>query len=106
MTRNTAREIAVHLAYELSFSDLPVEEFLDRQLSAENFSDLADLIEKQDFYMAAADFRSYMEAQERAQKLYLDRDQWNRMCLMNVAAAPEFFVDRTVEEYCNRIWNM
>jgi len=23
MTRNTAREIAVHLAYELSFSDLP-----------------------------------------------------------------------------------
>ncbi len=41
MTRNTAREIAVHLAYELSFSDLPVEEFLDRQLSAENFSDLA-----------------------------------------------------------------
>ena len=56
--------------------------------------------------MAAADFRSYMEAQERAQKLYLDRDQWNRMCLMNVAAAPEFFVDRTVEEYCNRIWNM
>ena len=29
MTRNTAREIAMHLAYELSFNDLPVEEFLD-----------------------------------------------------------------------------
>ena len=41
MTRNTAREIAVHLAYELSFSDLPVEEFLDQQLSAETFSELA-----------------------------------------------------------------
>ena len=41
MTRNTAREIAVHLAYELSFSDLPVEEFLDQQLSPEVFSDLA-----------------------------------------------------------------
>lgn len=27
MTRNTAREIAVHLAYELSFSELPVDEF-------------------------------------------------------------------------------
>lgn len=83
-----------------------VIERLRRGISGENFSDLADLIEKQDFYMAAADFRSYMEAQERAQKLYLDRDQWNRMCLMNVAAAPEFFVDRTVEEYCNRIWDM
>lgn len=38
MTRNTAREIATHLAYELSFTDLPVQEFLDRQLSRENFA--------------------------------------------------------------------
>ena len=29
MTRSTAREIAMHLAYELSFTDMPVEEFLD-----------------------------------------------------------------------------
>ena len=42
MTRNTAREIATHLAYELSFTDLPVQEFLDRQLSRENFAELAE----------------------------------------------------------------
>ena len=30
MVRNTAREIAVHLSYELSFTDKPVEELLDR----------------------------------------------------------------------------
>ena len=41
MTRSTAREIAMHLAYELSFADMPVEEFLDRQLSAERFAALA-----------------------------------------------------------------
>ena len=41
MTRNTAREIATHLAYELSFTDLTLQEFLDQRLSAENFSDLA-----------------------------------------------------------------
>ena len=41
MTRNTAREIAVHLAYELSFSDLSVAEFLDEHLSSETFSTLA-----------------------------------------------------------------
>ena len=41
MTRNTAREIAMHLAYELSFTDLPVEAFLDQQLSAESFAALA-----------------------------------------------------------------
>lgn len=38
MTRNTAREIATHLAYELSFTDLPIQEFLDQQLSRENFA--------------------------------------------------------------------
>lgn len=41
MTRNTAREIAMHLAYELSFTDLPVEDFLGQQLSAESFAALA-----------------------------------------------------------------
>ena len=41
MTRSTAREIAMHLAYELSFTDMPVEEFLDQQLSAERFAALA-----------------------------------------------------------------
>ena len=41
MTRSTAREIATHLAYELSFTDLPVEAFLDRELSGETFEDLS-----------------------------------------------------------------
>lgn len=41
MTRNTAREIATHLAYELSFTDLPVDAFLAQQLSDEAFEDLA-----------------------------------------------------------------
>jgi N utilization substance protein B len=41
MTRNTAREIATHLAYELSFTDLSVKELLDQRLTAEDFSDLA-----------------------------------------------------------------
>ena len=41
MTRNTAREIATHLAYELSFTNLSPKEFLDARLNGENFSDLA-----------------------------------------------------------------
>lgn len=32
MVRNTAREIAIHLSYELSFTDKPVEELLDERL--------------------------------------------------------------------------
>lgn len=41
MTRNTAREIATHLAYELSFTDLPIDAFLEQQLSDEAFADLS-----------------------------------------------------------------
>ncbi|MBQ1804398.1 MAG: transcription antitermination factor NusB [Oscillospiraceae bacterium] len=50
MVRNTAREIAVHLAYELSFTDKTVEELLDERLSAESFTTLA---EEDDLYAEA-----------------------------------------------------
>lgn len=40
-SRSVAREIATHMAFELSYSELPIEEFLDARLSQENFSDLA-----------------------------------------------------------------
>ena len=82
---------------------------LDRMrhgIAGEDFSDLADLIEGKDFYMAAADFESYMDIQRKAQELFRDKETWNRMALMNVAGSPAFFVDRTVQEYCDRIWNM
>lgn len=40
MVRNTAREIAVHLAYELSFTDKTTEALLDERLSDEYFETL------------------------------------------------------------------
>lgn len=61
MTRNTAREIAVHLAYELSFSELPVDEFLDQQLSPEVFADLA------------GEYDLYNELPNEKQRLYIRR---------------------------------
>ena len=50
MVRNTAREIAIHLSYELSFTDKTAEELLDRRLTAESFSELA---EEDDVYQEA-----------------------------------------------------
>ena len=42
MLRNTAREIAIHLSYELSFTDKSVNELLDERLSKEAFELLAE----------------------------------------------------------------
>ena len=42
MTRSNAREIAVHLIYELSFGDGNAQELLDSQLTPERFHELAE----------------------------------------------------------------
>lgn len=47
MVRNTAREIAVHLSYELSFTDKTAEELLGQRLTAAAFAELA---EEEDLY--------------------------------------------------------
>lgn len=47
MVRNTAREIAIHLSYELNFSGRTPEELLDQRLTAEAFAGLA---EEEDLY--------------------------------------------------------
>ena len=41
MVRNTAREIAVHLAYELSFTDKKPEALLEERLNKESFEAFA-----------------------------------------------------------------
>lgn len=41
MIRNVAREIAMHLSYELSFTELTADELLDQRLSSDHFEDLA-----------------------------------------------------------------
>ncbi len=42
MVRNTAREIAIHLSYELSFTDKPIDALLDERLTADAFAALAE----------------------------------------------------------------
>lgn len=41
MNRSTAREIAVHFAFELAFSDKRAQQLLERELTAESFAQRA-----------------------------------------------------------------
>ncbi len=41
MTRTAAREIAIHMAYELGYSDCSVNEFLEQKLNREYFESMA-----------------------------------------------------------------
>jgi len=59
-----------------------------------------------DPWMTAADFRGYIEAQERAAATYRDRELWVRMSILNAAHSGRFSSDRTIAEYNSNIWKM
>jgi starch phosphorylase len=57
-----------------------------------------------DPWMVAADFASYVAAQERAALAFRDQDRWLRMSIRNTAASGKFSTDRTMREYAREIW--
>ena len=75
-------------------------------ISGNKFPEIADSLKNTDPYMVLADFRAYIEAQEKIQQLYRQPDVWNRMSLMNIAGSGVFCADRAVEEYAQRIWRL
>ena len=75
-------------------------------ISGNKFPEIADSLKNTDPYMVLADFRAYLEAQEKIQQLYRQPDVWSRMSLMNIAGSGVFCADRAVEEYAQRIWRL
>jgi starch phosphorylase len=59
-----------------------------------------------DPWLVAADFASFVDAQERAATAYRDPAGWTRMSILNTAAAGKFSTDRTMEEYNAEIWKL
>jgi len=59
-----------------------------------------------DPWVTAADFRSYVEAQERAARAYINQQDWTRMSILNAASSGRFSTDRTMREYNDEIWKM
>ncbi len=59
-----------------------------------------------DPWVVAADFRSYVDAQERAAQAFGDQENWTRMSILNTASSGKFSTDRTMLEYNREIWNL
>ena len=82
-----------------------VIDFISKGIGGVSFASLASSLINTDFYMAFADFEDYCNAQEKATRLYNDRDRWNKMSLLNIANSGVFSADRSIEEYATNIWN-
>ncbi|MDE0572074.1 glycogen/starch/alpha-glucan phosphorylase [Demequina sp. B12] len=64
---------------------------------------VASLIER-DRFMALADYRSYVDAQQRVEDAYADQDGWTRSAILNTARTGFFSSDRSMRDYTQRIW--
>ncbi|HEY8307403.1 MAG TPA: glycogen/starch/alpha-glucan phosphorylase [Lapillicoccus sp.] len=58
-----------------------------------------------DRFLALADYRSYIDAQDRVDKAYADQDAWSRSAILNVARSGFFSSDRAMRNYIDRIWH-
>ncbi len=70
------------------------------------FRPLLDSLLYQDSYLLFADYESYIQCQDRVGEAYKDQAAWARMSILNAARTGYFSSDRSVEEYCNKIWNV
>ena len=64
------------------------------------------LLEDGDKYMHLADLRSYDNAHQKAALVYENRDEWNRIAIINIASSGKFSSDRTIAEYAKDIWGL
>jgi starch phosphorylase len=59
-----------------------------------------------DPFLVLADYRAYVECQERVSALWRDPVAWTRTSVLNVARMGKFSSDRSVREYCSLVWKV
>ena len=59
-----------------------------------------------DYYQACADFRSYVDTQEKVASYFANKKAWTRSAIVNIANMGYFSSDRSVLDYANDIWHI
>ena len=72
----------------------------------EKFEPLLDNLLNHDPFCVFADFSDYLDAQDRVSRAWVNRDAWNRMSVINTARSGFFSSDRSIRDYCTKIWGI
>ncbi len=74
----------------------------DREL----FRPIVDSLLCEDKYLVLRDYSAYIDCQRRAGRIYNDKDVWDRMAILNTARIGKFSSDRSIRDYCDKIWKV
>lgn len=61
---------------------------------------------RDDYFMVAADFDAYWNAQRQVDRGFADKHAWARMAVLNTAHTGWFSSDRTIRGYARDIWDV
>ena len=70
------------------------------------FSPIVDSLLDRDDYLVLVDYPSYMESQLAVSIAFRDPKRWTEMSILNAARMGKFSSDRSIREYCERIWSI
>jgi starch phosphorylase len=72
----------------------------------DRYRDLVGDLRAKDWFMVAADFDAYAEAQRKVAARWTDRHGWWRSSVLTTAQMGWFSSDRTIREYAEEIWRI
>jgi starch phosphorylase len=75
-------------------------------LDADRYAGLVNDLRRHDPWLVCADFRTYVEAQDRVDAAWRNPDDWTRMAGLNIARVGRFSSDRTISQYADEIWDV
>ena len=73
---------------------------------AKQLRSLVEDLQERDYFMVAADFAAFAEAQRRIDHAFADHDDWIRRAVLNTARVGWFSSDRAIRGYARDIWQV
>lgn len=64
------------------------------------------LVHEGDYYFHLADYRAYVDCQDRVSQLFRDPLKWHEKAVLNVARIAKFSSDRVIRQYAEEIWGV
>ena len=72
----------------------------------ETFRPIIDNLAYYDLFFVLADLPDYLAAHENVSKVWTDKKKWSKMSLVNIARSGFFSSDRSIQDYCDKIWKI